>query len=236
MTTFTLEGDLKFWSKDKGFGFVVTPEGDAFVHASIVGEHLPDMQKEGAVISLEAVKKFEEGKFRLTATAVLKVTLPEVRTVWACVRTYNEEKRIGTVNLGEIDLLEQTAFVPRKVIEQSGFVPGIGMPMLARIKLTKAGWDVVSFDTGPDILVEYRKYMDEMTKLAKQAEATAATAAADTAVAEPQLADNPKPKRTRKPRQSQPVGKPTLKETVAACAATAGSTAMAEALAGAVLH
>jgi cold shock CspA family protein len=228
MLTTTLEGTLKFWNKDKGFGFVVTSQGDAFVHVSATLDHLNDMQKEGAVITIEAGNKFVKDKFQLTATAVVKVVLPEVRVVWACVRTFNEERMSATVNLGETDLLEQTAFVPRRVIEQSGVIPGVGMPMRAQIKSTKVGWDVESFATGPAILAQYKQYLDEMIELARQVEANAAV---DVAVAEPKPADKPKLK--RKPKSAQPQ---TLEEAVAACAVGAPATAMAEALAGAVMH
>ena len=234
MLTSMLEGPLKFWNKDKGFGFVVTPKGDVFVHVTAAGDHLDDMRKEGAVITLEAGDKFVKDKFQLTATAVVKVTLLEERIVWASVRTFNEERMTATVYLGAIDLMALTAFVPRIVIEKSTVIPGVGMPMRAKITHTKDGWDVDSFETGPDILVEYNQYMEDLVRRGPEVEAAAAV---DTVVTEPTPAAQPKQKLTRKPK---PVRQPTLKETVAACAATAGSTAMAqamaEAMAGAAMH
>jgi cold shock CspA family protein len=158
----SMTGLLKFWNDQKKFGIVSTSAGDVFVHESKTHGMLEDMRKGDAVIALDVKTEFKDEKFKRSATAVTSVTLPAIRTVWAAVKIFNEEFGSAVVHLGELDLLDLTAFLPKKVIQQSTVLPGVGMPMRAVIKETAQGWDVLSYESDEQVAADYKVYMAEM--------------------------------------------------------------------------
>ncbi len=191
-TVVTMTGVLKFWNEAKGFGFVATPHGDVFVHVTVVKDKKAAFLTDGANITLFVMTEQKGERVQRTATRVVDIVLPAVpeeRTVWAVVKTFNPDLGSATVFLGEIDLLDQTAFIPRSVMQQSSAFPGVGMPLRAVVKHTPQGWDVLSYESGDEVSSQCYAYMAEQLKRVEQLRVEELAAAAKVATRKP------KPKR-----------------------------------------
>ena len=158
----SMTGTLKFWNEKKKYGVVVTTTGDVFFHASKTSGKLVDLLKEDAVITMDVMTEFKNDQYLRTAMAVTNVTLPEIRTVWTSVATWNETRCSATVHLGDLDLIGLTAFISKAVIQKSTVLPGVGMPMRAQIKKTPQGWNVIAYESDESVAADYKVYMAEM--------------------------------------------------------------------------
>jgi cold shock CspA family protein len=221
-----MTGTLKFWHNAKGFGIVTTAAGDVLVHVTKAGDWLEPMKADGAKIDILVTTKYEDGGYKRSATAVTNVTLPEVRTVWASVKTFNAERCSATVFLGELDLLGQTAFIPKSVIQGSAIVPGVGMPMRATIVRTTPGWDVRSYESNEKVAADYDVYMANMRARVEAEQSAVIVAPAVEKVAQ-----------KKRVRQSQlPKDGDALKQILAHAASQHVGNPLADAFAAATIH
>ncbi len=231
-----MTGTLKFWHDAKGFGIVSTEAGDVLVHVTKAGDWLEPMKSDGAKIDILVTTKYEDGGYKRSATTVVNVVLPEVRTVWASVKTFSVERCSATVFLGEVDLLDQTAFIPKAVIQGSAIVPGVGMPMRATIIRTPQGWDVQSYESDEKVAAAYKVYMADMLARVEAEQANVAKVpdlvlVADSAVPVKKIG------KTKRIRQSQPPKDgDALKQMLADAASQHAGNPLADAFAVATMH
>lgn len=231
-----MTGNLKFWNDAKGFGIVTTAAGDVLVHVTKAGDWLEPMKADGAAISMLVTTKYEDGGYKRSVTAVTCVTLPEVRTAWASVKTFNAERCSATVFLGEVDLLGQTAFIPKSVILGSAVVPGVGMPMRATIVCTPQGWDVQSFESDEKIAGAYKVYMADMLARVEAEQANVAKVP-DVVLGAGAAVPVKKIGKTKRIRQSQPPKDgDALKQMLADAASQHAGNPLADAFAVATMH
>lgn len=150
MTTpvLAISGTVKFYDNNKGFGFIRTPKGDAFIKGSVVGD-LSQSLYEGARVEMSCTAERINGQYKLEVVHLLKVQAPTV--LLTTVKWFNPLKGFGFAECADAGFSKDQAFLHMTVAKQAGIIPVDGTPMRATIIESQKGPCVTHFEWGPEI-------------------------------------------------------------------------------------
>lgn len=201
-TNVNVPGTVKFFSQEKGFGFIQTSLGDVFIHASKTGGMQTELVQ-GAEVHIDFITAYSGGDVKRSVTSLLSVKAPAPKPqpveVLDTVIWFDPSKGYGFIHCGGYGLSREQAHLHVTVAERAGIIPGEGMPIRARVVEAERGPKVISFKWGEEVDQAYQAKLAELHAedgaSQDQSEPAPTTTPVITDVAEP--AESKKPKKRR---------------------------------------
>jgi cold shock CspA family protein len=156
------DGQVKFFDHKKGYGIIVTNQGDVFVHKSCVDSVLLPLMEAKAKVQGEYIKTYDSKtqSFRMSVVGIEGVVAPPPLVGLGQLGVPKKNGEYAFVTMLDGVCAGEVAFLHVTTAEAAGFTLAEGMPV--RATLTERGdgrYTVVSFESGEEILTAVMKLL-----------------------------------------------------------------------------